>query len=410
MRTCCMLVCGLGIFILLSACSGMQVTTQPVVDVTVPSAAATVAQAPLQPTSTLIPVIPTSGTSQSIERGMVALEQQDYASAIAELTLAYNADTTNSDAAILLAEAYSLYGQDRLQRVPEETDALQEAADSFARGLQVAPEDSPIRKQLEAEQQATQALGEVLATLQQIEQLQADGSSLSVQRQNADMLMIALRQLITLDPALIGPDSLPADQLLAVAQIYEASDDQQPADRDQAQSLCTLLQELWPPDSAEVAAARACVQRMSRSSPSPTAIVIPSATPGIAAPPPQEPTPTPVPPPAWRTYTAAAGPRYPQDSATNQFVSCIGGRVIRTDGTGVASAQGNVNNGDNSFSWITNASGEFIVCGLGASSWSVVLFYVPDAPGLQGGTDVAATAWVNGSAEHRVWVEFREQP
>jgi predicted SnoaL-like aldol condensation-catalyzing enzyme len=101
-------------------------------------------------------------------------------------------------------------------------------------------------------------------------------------------------------------------------------------------------------------------------------------------------------------YAISASPTFAPSAPTGRSESCIAGRVVQ-NGQGVPGAVGNVNNGpDNSFPWITNANGEFNICGLGASVYSVVLFYVPPDQHLTRIT----TVWVNGTPEQNVSVTF----
>jgi hypothetical protein len=84
----------------------------------------------------------------------------------------------------------------------------------------------------------------------------------------------------------------------------------------------------------------------------------------------------------------------------------VQGRVVDRSGSGVAAALIVVNNGAASVDRQTNLAGEFSICGLGDSTWSVVLRYVPGEPTLA--REVAATVYVNGGPDHVAIVNFRE--
>lgn len=69
---------------------------------------------------------------------------------------------------------------------------------------------------------------------------------------------------------------------------------------------------------------------------------------------------------------------YPSGPNSGQRSSCVQGRVIDRNGAGVAAASLYVDNGSVNLSFaVTNPNGEFRLCGLGFSQWSLVLTFVP---------------------------------
>lgn len=130
----------------------------------------------------------------------------------------------------------------------------------------------------------------------------------------------------------------------------------------------------------------------------------------IARPTPLPPTPRPAPPapprPAGRGFAAAVVRSYPGSGSSGARSSCVQGLVLNNAGRGVAAALVNVNNGSASVDVQTNGQGEYRICGLGDSTWSVVLRYIPNRPRVR---EVAATFYVNGSSEQVAVVNFSEQ-
>ena len=80
--------------------------------------------------------------------------------------------------------------------------------------------------------------------------------------------------------------------------------------------------------------------------------------------------------------------------------------MIARGGGGVGAALVHVNNGVAGLDVVTNGAGEYQVCGLGDSNWSVVLRFVPGTPRLA--REAVATVYVNGGAEHVAVINFRE--
>lgn len=114
-------------------------------------------------------------------------------------------------------------------------------------------------------------------------------------------------------------------------------------------------------------------------------------------------TPRPTTPPT-RIFNGVPVRSYPGSGNNGTFASCISGRVTY-GGAAIAGASLEVNNGPaNRFSATTNSNGDYRVCGLGASNWSVVLFFVPGNPPI--GNNPAIVVYVNGNAAQEALVNF----
>lgn len=143
-----------------------------------------------------------------------------------------------------------------------------------------------------------------------------------------------------------------------------------------------------------------------------TAAPAPTARPTTPPPPTARPTPRPTarpapPAPRLRAFSAEVISSYPGSGRSEDRQSCIEGRVRDRNGNGVGGAVVSINNGASNLDRQTNGAGEFQFCGVGDSTWSVVLRYIPGSPGLA--REVAGTVYVNGSGGQTGIVNFREQ-
>ncbi|NOK59844.1 MAG: hypothetical protein GFH27_549291n36 [Chloroflexi bacterium AL-W] len=391
----------------LGACAGLGVDSSQTRATTVALLAATatplptVTPMPLAPTSTLTPTETLSENNKNeddeyLEEGRSALQNGDYERALTLLSTIYEDNTSNVEVAALLAQACYDYAQELIQESQGELAAIQEARDYLSTGLQIAPLETPIYDQLETDERAVQELVAVLTILDELQQRQTGSSDIAGQRLQAEEWITSVERGAELYSDFFTSDTLPYTVILAAADNQEVYAEQQPSLEvqqfywDTAQALCTIVTDFWPENSVEETAARTCLDRIAER---------------------DEATPTPLPSPTSESnqYDAAAGPVYPPSESTNSFASCIGGQVLRADGSGVANAQGSVSNGEFVFPWTTNANGEFIVCQLGSSPWVVTLTTIPNQLGLSSEQTVSVTAWVNGTVDQQVWVEFREQ-
>lgn len=141
----------------------------------------------------------------------------------------------------------------------------------------------------------------------------------------------------------------------------------------------------------------------------PTATLAPDAT-LTPAPQLRPPAARPAPPtntalPAAPQFVVAGRRSFDATEPNGQYASCIDIQVVGRNGP-VGGAVIGINNGDHSYQNQTDAAGYTGRCGLGASTWSVVLFWAPPNHPISGAT---TTVWLNGAAEQRAVVVFREQ-
>jgi hypothetical protein len=130
----------------------------------------------------------------------------------------------------------------------------------------------------------------------------------------------------------------------------------------------------------------------------------PSLVPASPAPRPQSAPPTPLPQPARPAYVVAERKSFEGSGESGRFESCVDVQVIAQSGP-VAGAVVAVNNGDHSYQSQTDADGYTGRCGLGPSTWSVVLFWTPGG----GDSGVATTVYLSGAPEQRAAVTFEER-
>lgn len=109
-------------------------------------------------------------------------------------------------------------------------------------------------------------------------------------------------------------------------------------------------------------------------------------------------------PPVRPTYVVAQRKSFEGSGESGQFSSCVDVQVVGVDGP-VEGAVIGVNNGEHSYQSQTDAGGYTERCGLGASTWSVVLFWTPGS----GDSGVATTVYLSGAPEQRAAVVFQER-
>jgi len=138
----------------------------------------------------------------------------------------------------------------------------------------------------------------------------------------------------------------------------------------------------------------------------PTPLPEPSATPTPRPQPTARPMPRPTAVPL-RTFVAEVISSFPDSGSSGGRDSCVQGIVRARGGTGVGAAAVAVNNGDAEVGTLTNGAGEYRICGLGDSTWSVLLRFVPGEPPLA--NEAVATVYLNGSSEQVAVVDFSER-
>lgn len=154
------------------------------------------------------------------------------------------------------------------------------------------------------------------------------------------------------------------------------------------------LREASPPAEAVLAAPPAGTATAAPSGEAPPA--------PAASPPPRRPSAaTPAPPP----FAVATRTSFDGSGNSGQFASCIDVQIMGRGGP-VAGAVLGINNGEHSYQDQTDQGGYSGRCGLGASTWSVVLFWTPAGGEVRG---AATTVYLSGAPEQRAAVVFTER-
>ncbi|MFP4440634.1 MAG: SH3 domain-containing protein [Chloroflexaceae bacterium] len=136
----------------------------------------------------------------------------------------------------------------------------------------------------------------------------------------------------------------------------------------------------------------------------PTPAPPPPTSPPVPTPVPRS-NPTPIPQPQVRFFDAAPVVSYAGSGESGRFESCVTGSVTGSEGP-IVGAVVNVNNGENFFDATTGGGGNFRVCGLGASNWTAVLYFVPGTPI---GNQPAVAVYVNGLPAQHTVVSFTQR-
>ena len=365
----------------------------------------------LKPTVTPFTVSQPTATTQAIDTGEAlraeniasgkqALAARDYLLAVDYLRPAYDADRSDQSAGLLLAEAYHGHGVSLLERKDRTADTLREAFDAFNNGLEAVPESEALADTLSRDQKATQAAIEAQLALDRY--TASEDAELAVRQTEAEAAYAALELVIELRPDFPQLPPLQSNILLALSRVRELASREVTGDERkglllEAKDLCTQARELWPDDAEEAAPAIECLQRVEARLNPPKPTVVPTKKPQA------DPNPgTNDPRLSFGGYIQTG---YARGANSNQFSSCVNGRVLRADGSPVAAASGNVNNGISPVNWTTNGDGYFSVCGLGFSNWGVVLYYIP-GPGLRSEA-VVNGVWVDGTPGQQAFVVFQ---
>lgn len=326
-----------------------------------------------------------------------ALERGDHAAIVEMLGAPLDAARVE-----LLARARMGLAREAIAAAPGEARALRAALDQVGLALALRPDEPALRDELLALEGALVTLLAVedlrLAVLAH-EPIAEDPSALDMARALAGRAGAAA----VTEPRLPGAEQIAATGLLAAASVFEqagdtAADDGAAARWQEGLRFCERAMALQTSD-----AARSCLERLARKLNPPVAAPAP-ATPTPAALPPRRPTAAPR-PPARSTGAFGVAQRKSFDGSGNsgQFASCIDIQVLGPGGP-IAGAVLGINNGDHSYQNQTDASGYAGRCGLGASTWSVVLFWTPQTGNVAGAT---TTVYVNGAPDQRAAVVFR---
>lgn len=174
-----------------------------------------------QPTSTLIPATPTPNPTEAREQGQRALEQQEYANAVALLRSAYDTDSTNESTAILLAEAYAGLGTTLIQQSQGNLATIQEAFDALTAGLEVAPEGTQVSMRLATDQEAAQTLLEIVTILAELTEQQNERRGMIDQREQADNVIRQVEQGAEIRQDFFTATNLPSTLIEEAAALQE---------------------------------------------------------------------------------------------------------------------------------------------------------------------------------------------
>lgn len=338
------------------------------------------------------PVSSTGPYAEQLATGRMAFELGDHTGAA---TILAPLASQSAAATQLLARARHGIAINQLAAAPADPAALRSALDLVFLAIPLALADPALHSELLATQEG---LVQLLAVEDARRGLEAQASAGSA----PERLVAAARALgqqaelaAGLLPRLPGAEALAAAGLLSAATTIEA---QAPGDgRAEALRFCERAAALAPADSL----AQACISRLATA---PAATAPPASAVGVAAPSPRA-TPAPARPaaPAPPTYSVAQRKSFEASGNSGQFASCIDVQILGPGGP-VSGAVIGINNGEHSFQNQTNADGYTGRCGLGASIWSVVLFWTPASGNVSG---TATTVYVNGVAEQRAAVVFQ---
>ncbi|MEI6181583.1 MAG: hypothetical protein WCP31_12560, partial [Chloroflexales bacterium] len=120
---------------------------------------------------------------------------------------------------------------------------------------------------------------------------------------------------------------------------------------------------------------------------------------------PVRPVTTPTVRPGRQAYALTTRKSFEGSGNSGQFASCIDVKIVGRNGP-VNGAVIGINNGDHSYQNQTDQNGYAGRCGLGASTWSVVLFWTPNGGQARG---AATTVYVSGAPEQRAATVFQER-
>jgi hypothetical protein len=300
------------------------------------------------------------------------------------------------EARLLLARARSAKAL-ALLAPPIDATRLRSALDLLALAGPLAHSDAALYAEMSAK---SQALARLLALEDAGRALEADQqTSASSEQLVAAARTLGQRALHAADSAPVSPGApaFVAAGLLRAASVLEAQY------APEASALCGRALALVPDHEA----AQACVARLASAPPAsePTATVAPPVQPAAtaAARPTAIPRSTVTPAPPVRVYSVGERKSFEGSGASGAFASCIDVQILGPGGP-VGGAVVGFNNGEHSYQNQTDANGYAGRCGLGASTWSVVLFWTPADGTVRG---ASTTVYLSGAPEQRAAVVFR---
>ncbi len=352
------------------------------------AAPATVSPAPSSPAD--------EATAEPVElaAARAALARSDYLQAVELL-----AAPTSPEHVALLARARAGLAQAALSAAPAEPGALRTALDQVGLALALRPADRALQDELLGLERAIVSL---LAAEEARTALAAAADADPARRLGlARTLAERAAAAAVVEPHLPGAEQLAAAGLLAAATSYEQAGDADPVAPDTgwraARQLCERAQALSPDEAGQ-----ACLERLSQKL---DALVAGQDT---ATPTARAPTATARPVTTTRPTSRPAAPAFSVvqrrsfegSGNSGQFASCIDIQILGPAGP-LSGAVVGINNGEHSYQNQTDANGYTGRCGLGASTWSVVLFWTPTTGSVRG---VTTTVYLSGSPEQRAAV------
>lgn len=214
----------------------------------------------------------------------------------------------------------------------------------------------------------------------------------------AGVIVVGLRLIPILGPVTetptLQPTSIPAATPTTAAQGEPTAGIESPTTLQPTASPTSV------PASPTLFAATATAQEiLTNGTPTSTPTAPPTATArNTATSPPQ---------PVERTFGARVNRTFSLEGSQGIRESCIIGRVIDRNGRGIQGAVLYANNGvANTSTVTTNDRGEYSICKLGLSPWSIALTFVPP-PDLR--AQVIATVPLNGNPDQIASVDFVER-
>jgi hypothetical protein len=291
----------------------------------------------------------------------------------------HSATPTDAAIASMVARARLAYGRALIASADADARAVRAAFDQFSAGLALGDLAPDLAATLRAEQGYARTFIAVAGLTRRMGAAIPDGSEAAAD-QHVEQLLALLDVLEHVPIAFPGGQHLHAESRIRAALAYErraANDPRRQANYvPQIYALCAEASALAV-DENQRQEASACMARVA-AQPTPQIEV------GSAA------------------FVAEIVRSFPRAEPSRESASCIEGSV-RVGAAGVANATGNVNNGVRFAPWKSDAAGHFRVCGLGASTWSVVLLALPV---VATPIDVHTIVQVDGTATQVAQVDF----
>ncbi|XSG76961.1 hypothetical protein ACP8Y2_08115 [Herpetosiphon llansteffanensis] len=328
-----------------------------------------------------------------IDAGKGLVATNDFENAINHYNQAYELSDKSPEVGLMLGQTYRLWGILILESANNNPEQLRSAYNKFTTGQKFILSTDSLYDELDGYIKTVSGTLNTLQALAAYRSAVEQKKDLNTQRQLVNDAYTYFNLVFEQKIQLPNKNVINYDVLMALATVIESQGDAAETRKSkqeqwrEALKHCTQASELWPSNVPEDQTARDCIKRLNEKlNPPPTATAAPQVKP-------------------------TAGPKFPQAELrqpynkapeTGSFSSCFQGRVINSNGVGMAGAVGNVNNGKSSVPWTTNGNGDFSVCGLGWSWWAGVLFYVPGHSGY----NLSAATWLNGASDQRAYLVF----